>query len=211
MKIAVLGANGRSGSLIVKEALAKGAKVSAFVRGASQRVDSKAELIKKDIFDLESADLKGFDVVVDAFGVWEDLSFHKKHIEHLAKLFKELNNTKLIVVGGAGSLYMDKEHKTQLMDLPEFPAEYMGVAKATAEVLEFLRGQDFDWTYLCPPADFIYEAPRSGKYSLGGEEFFVNSKGESKGSYADYALALVELAFKGGHKKERLSMVGEEA
>lgn len=209
MKVAVLGANGKSGSLIAKEALARGLEVVAFTRGKSENVPSGAKIITKDIFSLSLSDLSGFDVVFDAFAEWQNLALHLKHIKHLSEIFASLPQTKLLVVGGAGSLYMDKEHKTQLMQIPEFPVEYIGVAKATAEVLEYLRTQNFDWTYVSPPADFVFEGVRSGKYSLGGDEFFTNSHGESKGSYADYALAMVDLAIKGGHKQERLSMVGE--
>ena len=86
-------------------------------------------------FALEKADLQGFDVIIDAFGEWQDLSLHKKHIEFLDKILQG-NSAKLVVVGGAGSLYMDKSHTTRLMDTPDFPKEYMGVAEATAEVLK---------------------------------------------------------------------------
>lgn len=209
MKLAVLGANGKSGSFVVKEALSKGLDVTAFVRNSSANVPSGATIIKKDIFALQVSDLKGFDVVVDAFAEWEKLELHLEHIKHLAKLFKELPNTRLIVVGGAGSLYMNKEHTTQLMDIPEFPKEYLGVAKATADVLNYLREQKFNWTYVSPPAEFVFEGARSGKYILGGEEFFTNSKGESKASYADYAIAIVDIAQKGGFEHKRVSVVGE--
>ena len=208
MKVAVLAANGKSGSLIVKEALEKGLLVSAFVREKSENVPSGARLIKKDIFALESKDLAEFDAVVDAFGEWENLELHEKHMKHLAKLFETLPNTRLLVVGGAGSLFMDKEHKTKLMDIPEFPSEYMGVARATASALEILRNENFNWTYLCPAAEFVFEDAKTG-YILGGEEFFVNSKGQSRGSYADYAEAMVDLILKGGHKKERLSVISK--
>ena len=102
MKIAVLSANGRTGSLVVKEALAKGAEVTAFVRGKSENVPSGAKVVVKDTFKIESSDLSAFDVVVDAFGEWQDLGLHVKHIEHLSKVFKDLPKTKLIVIGGAG-------------------------------------------------------------------------------------------------------------
>ncbi|TLD97588.1 NAD(P)-dependent oxidoreductase [Helicobacter jaachi] len=209
MKIAVLSANGKSGSLVVKEALARGDEVSAFVRQNKQNVPNGAKIITKDIFNIESSDLAGFDVVVDAFGEWVNLSLHLKHIQHLAQVFSHLSHTRLIVIGGAGSLYVDKEHKTRLLDLPTFPKEYLGVAQATADALDFLRKQDFNWTYVSPPADYVADGARSGKYTIGGEELFTNSKGESKGSYADLALAVVDMAHTNTHNKQRVSIVSE--
>ena len=68
MKIAVICANGKEGKLIVKEAVARGADVTAVVRGENRSAASS--VIQKDLFDLTAADLEGFDVVIDAFGAW---------------------------------------------------------------------------------------------------------------------------------------------
>lgn len=66
MKIAVICANGKAGKLIVKEALDRKLDVTAVVRGENKTEAS--QVITKDLFDLTAADLKGFDVVIDAFG-----------------------------------------------------------------------------------------------------------------------------------------------
>ena len=70
MKIAVVCANGKAGQLIVKEALSRGLDVTAVVRGGNRTEAS--QVIQKDLYDLTAADLKGFDVVVDAFGAWTE-------------------------------------------------------------------------------------------------------------------------------------------
>ncbi len=208
MKIAVLAANGKSGSLVVKEALEKGFDVSAFVRNSTDRIPQGAKIIKKDIFALTSSDLSGFDVIVDAFGEWKNLDLHKKHMEHLVKILSG-NKAKFIVIGGAGSLYMDKSHTTQLMDTPSFPESYKGVAKATADALQVLRdSKDINYIYVSPPATYIYDAPKSG-YIIGGEELFTNDKGESKGSYADLAAAVIDLAQHSDKVKVRVSVVSK--
>lgn len=56
MKIAVICANGKEGKLIVEEAMARGADVTAVVRGENQSAAKK--VIQKDLFDLTVADLK---------------------------------------------------------------------------------------------------------------------------------------------------------
>ena len=68
MKLAVVCANGKAGKLIVKEALDRGLDVTAVVRGEN-RTEAK-QVMQKDLFDLTAGDLKGFDVVIDAFGAW---------------------------------------------------------------------------------------------------------------------------------------------
>ena len=109
MKVAVVCANGRVGSLVVKEAVERGVEVTAVVREENRSIADK--VIQKDLFDLTKADSEGFDAVVDAFGVWqeEELSNHSKSLKHLCDLCSG-KKTRLLVVGGAGSLYVNPEH-----------------------------------------------------------------------------------------------------
>lgn len=194
MKIAVLAANGKAGTLIVKEAIERGHDVTAVIREENRTLATKE--IRKDILALTENDLKGFDVVITAFGAWteETLPLHKTTLEHISELLKN-GNTRLLVVGGAGSLYTDDSLTTQLQDLPDFPEEYKPIASNMAKGLEVLRKRsDVNWTYISPAADFDYEAERKGKYLLAGEVFTTNEKGESKISYADYAIAMLDEA-----------------
>ena len=120
MKLAVIGANGKAGKLIVKEAVNRGLDVTAVVRGDNTTVAQ--EVLKKDLFDLTAADLKGFDVVIDAFGAWteETLPQHSTSLKHLCDILSG-TDTRLIVVGGAGSLYVNPEHTVCVADGPDFP------------------------------------------------------------------------------------------
>ena len=76
MKMAVVCANGKAGKWIVKEAMARGLDVTAVVRGEN-RTEAKRALVK-DLYDLTAEDLKGFDVVVDAFGAWTLVELRKR-------------------------------------------------------------------------------------------------------------------------------------
>ena len=107
MKIAVVAANGKAGQLIVEEAVKRGHDVTAIVR--SENKTQAQHLLKKDLFDLTKEDLAGYDVVATAFGAWtaETLPLHSKSIEHFNDLLAG-TSTRLLVVGGAGSLYVDK-------------------------------------------------------------------------------------------------------
>ena len=209
MKLAVVCANGKAGKLIVKEAVSRGLDVTAIVRETNQTVAEK--VIEKDLFDLATADLQDFDVVIDAFGAWteETLPLHSTSLKHLCDI---LSGTKirLLVVGGAGSLYVNKEHTAVVSDGPDFPAVFLPLAKAQGKALSELRERnDVAWTFLSPAGDFQADGARSGKYILGGEELTLNSKGESVLSYADYAIAMIDEAVTGNHIQERISVVSE--
>lgn len=120
MKIAVVCANGKAGKLIVKEAVDRGLDVTAFVRNENRSVAEKAVI--KDLFDLQAEDLKGFDVVVDAFGAWtpETIPQIPQAVKKLCDVLSG-TDTRLLVVGGAGSLYVNKEHNTYSCRRSGFP------------------------------------------------------------------------------------------
>ena len=207
MKIAVVCANGKAGQLIVKEALDRGLDVTAVVRGGNRTEAS--QVIQKDLYDLTAADLKGFDVVVDAFGAWTEdtLPQHSTSLKHLCDILSG-TDTRLLVVGGAGSLYVNPEHTAQVMDGPDFPDVFKPLASNMGKALAELRERsDVKWTYVSPAGDFQAEGERTGKYILGGEELTLNGRGESVISYADYAIAMVDEAVSGGHIRQRISVV----
>ena len=207
MKIAVVAANGRVARKVITEALGRGFDVTAFVRGENN-TDAK-KFIVKDIFDLTTEELKGFDVVVDAFGAWkpELLPQHSTTLAHLCDILAG-TQTRLVIVGGAGSLYVNSDHTVQVIDTPDFPEEFNPLAGAQVKQLAELRQRkDVRWTYVSPAGDFQADGEHTGKYILGGEELTLNSKGESIISYADYAIGMVDEIEKGNHIQQRISLV----
>ena len=209
MKIAVICANGKAGKLIVKEAISRNLDVTAIVREENQ-TETK-NVIKKDLFDLTADDLKNFDIVIDAFGAWtnETLPQHSSSLKHLCDILSN-SDTRLLVVGGAGSLYVDSQHTAQVSDGPNFPEGFKPLAAAMAKALTELRERkDVKWTYISPAADFRADGERSGKYIKGGEELPLNSKGESIISYADYAIAMIDEEVKGNNIQKRISVVAD--
>lgn len=204
-KIAVVCANGRVGQLVVKEAKDRGMDVTAFVRGENKTVADK--VVVKDLFDITKEDLKGYDAVVDAFGAWkeEDLHLHSETLKHLCDLLSG-SETRLIYVGGAGSLYVAPGK--MLYQTPEFPDVFRPLASAQVKTyFELKERNDVKWTFVSPAADFRADGAGTGKYLLGGDQLIVGSKGESVISYADYAIAVVDEIEKGDHIRERISVV----
>ena len=210
MKLAVVAATGKAGRKIVKEAKGRGFEVTAFVRKEAE-IDGADKVIVKDIFDITKEDLAGFDAVVDAFGAWTEdvLPQHSTTLAHLCDVLSG-TDTRLLVVGGAGSLYVNPEHTVCVSDGPDFPDIFKPLANAMAKALEELRERsDVKWTYISPAGDFQADGERTGKYILAGEELMLNAAGESVISYADYAIAMVDEIENGDHIQQRISVVKE--
>ena len=210
MKITVVCAAGKQGRKLVAEALDRGHKVTAVVHNGDV-APAGTEVIEKDLFDLTLNDLKNSDVVIYAFGAWTEdtLPQHSTSLKHLCDILSG-TNIRLLVVGGAGSLYVNPEHTACVSDGPDFPDVFKPLAAAMAKALGELRlRNDVKWTYLSPAGDFQVDGARTGKYILGGEELTLNSKGESVISYADYAIAMIDEAENGKHIQQRFSVVGE--
>ena len=206
-KIAVVAANGKAGRLIVKEAAERGHDVTAFARSENKTAAEK--FVQADIMDLTAGDLAGFDAVVDAYGAWteEGLAAHCTTQAHLCDLLSG-TDARLLIVGGAGSLFVNPEHTVTVAETPDFPDEYKPIAAAMAKALGELRERsDVKWTYISPAGDFRPDGERTGEYLVGGEELILNEGGESVISYADYAIAMVDEIESGDHVQQRIGVV----
>ncbi len=210
-KVAVICAAGKEGRLLTDEAVSRGYEVTGFVRNGDSFVNPAAKKVVKDLFDLTREDLSGFDAVIDAFGAWtpETLPLHRTSLKHLCDILSG-TDVRLLVVGGAGSLYVNPEHTMQVKDLESFPDIFKPLATNMGEALKELRTRsDVKWTYLSPAGDFVADGERTGEYLTGGEEYFVNDKGESRISYADYAIAMIDEIENAKHIGERFSVIGK--
>ncbi|KRF47894.1 NAD(P)-dependent oxidoreductase [Peribacillus frigoritolerans] len=211
MKIGIIGASGKAGSLILKEALTRGHEVTAIVRDEARVQIQGASVLEKDVFDLKEEDIKEFDVVVNAFGAAPG----KEHLhvdagKILIEAMKGAPQTKLIVVGGAGSLFVDEAKTIRVLDTPEFPKEYFATAFNQSKNLGDLQNAtDIQWTFISPSAFFDPQGNRTGGYKLGKDNLLVNSKGESYVSYADFALAVLDEIENPQHINQRFTVVAE--
>ncbi len=209
-KVAVVCAAGKQGKCLVDEAVARGYDVTGFVR-SGKVANPAAKTVVKDLFDLTKEDLAGFDAVIDAFGAWtpDTLPLHRTSLKHLCDVLSG-TDTRLLVVGGAGSLYVNPEHTMQVKDTEGFPEVFKPLANMQGAALDDLKKRnDVKWTFLSPAGDFVADGARTGEYLLGGEEYFVNDKGESRISYADYAIAMIDEIENANNIRKRFSVIGK--
>ncbi|QQZ09943.1 NAD(P)-dependent oxidoreductase [Heyndrickxia vini] len=210
MKIAIIGASGKAGNLILNEAVSRGHEVTAIVRDRSKLEDQNIAVIEKNIFDLTSDDVKKFEVVVNAFGA--PLGEEQAHVDAGHALIEALKgtDTRAIIVGGAGSLYADENKTITVMETSDFPDLFIPTAKGQGRNLQELRETStITWTFISPSAVFDAEGKRTGSYQSGKDTLMVNSKGESYISYADYAIAVLDEIEHPQHLNERFTVVGE--
>lgn len=199
MKIAVLGASGRAGSEIVKEAAARGHQVLAIARNPEKiaAVDG-VTVVAGDASDPEAlaALIAGHDAVISALHF--DVS-----AETLLSALRKAGVPRLLVTGGAASL--EVAPGVRLIDGPDFPEEWKPFAMGGITFLDVLRQtDDVDWTFFSPAA-LIFEGPRTGTYRPGTDQLVTDEAGESKISFADYAIAMVDELEAHKHSRARFT------
>lgn len=211
MRIGIIGAGGKSGRELTAEALRRGHEVTAIVRNAKAVSNNRVTVLERDLFNLEPDDLAGFDVVIDAFKAPHDKKEqHISSIEHLITVLERLPTVRLLVVGGAGSLYTDHSKTQQLVDTKDFPPVFFPDAANMRQALVKLKASRVNWTYLSPAAMFDPEGEQSGSYILGEDVMIRNKAGESYVSYADYALAMLDEVDNRAHMGKQFSVVSEQ-
>ena len=193
MKIGVIGATGKQGCLIAEEALRRGHEVTAIVRSASKVKNKQLKVLVKDIFSLIAEDLKEFDVVVDAFGTpfGQGVEYqHQISMMTLINAMKNLPNVRLLVVGGAGSLFTDTTEQHRVVE--SIPDEWKAVPTSMFEGFKMLQQSTVNWTYFSPAGTFDPAGKKTSEYKLGTDYVILNDQGESYISYEDYAIAMVD-------------------
>jgi len=199
MKITVLGASGRAGSEITKELASRGHSVTAIARkpGAIP-TGAGVTAVQGDAADAAAlADLiKGSDAVVSA------LHFDVPAATLLSAV-KTAGVPRLLVTGGAASL--EVAPGVRLIDTPEFPEDWKVFAQGGIAFLEDLKAETtVDWTFFSPAA-VIEEGPRLGHYRLGTDRLVVDDRGESRISFADYAIAMADEVEQHKHPRSRFT------
>ncbi|RHW34923.1 NAD(P)-dependent oxidoreductase [Lysinibacillus yapensis] len=209
MKIGIIGATGKAGNNILVEARLRHHDVTAIVRNREKITHNHVDIIEKEVFDLTREDLEQFDVVVNAFGSHPgEEHLHVEFGRFLISLL-EGSQTKLFVVGGAGSLWINDD--TQLIDTPDFPEQFKEVASQQSQNLMDLQNSSINWTFLSPAAMFDADGPRTGHYSIGKDRLLLNSQEISYVSYADYAVAVLDEIENPKHVNERFTVASENA
>lgn len=210
MRLALIGPTGFVGSALLTEALQRGHAVTALSRHPEKLTPQAGLTVARaDVLDpAQVADaVTGHDAVISAYNPgWSDPQIHDNFLRGTRAIFDGVKRSgvkRLLVVGGAGSLYVAPG--LQLVDTPTFPAEWKQGALAAREALNLIRQEtSLDWTFVSP-AVFLEPGERTGRFRLGGDEVLMSGDQPARLSVADLAVAIVDEIEKPQHLQKRFT------
>lgn len=210
MRVAIIGATGFVGSALLKEAIGRGHEVTALVSDPSKvPATSGVQPVQVDVLAQEdlAAKLKGHGAVISAFSghaQTDVLGYYVKGVQSIVSALQQADIPRLLLVGGAGGL--EVAPGVQLIDTPQFPAQWKGTAEGARQALTLLRQeQSLDWTVLAPSAH-LEPGERTGKFRLGTDALLVDTEGHSHVSLADYAVAMIDELERPAHSRTRFTV-----
>ena len=200
--IALIGASGNIGSKITHELLSRGYNVTAIARNPEKvEANERVTPVVGDILHPQqlAETLKGHDAIICA------ASFIPNESEKLLEAIRLSGVNRYLMVGGAASLLNEDGIKVweTLEGLPDGVMNYIQEGMRALDLLK--EADDFDWTFLSP-AVVIGPGERTGKFRLGKDNVVADDNGESKISYDDYAIALVDELEQGNNIKARFTL-----
>jgi putative NADH-flavin reductase len=205
MNVVLYGATGNSGQRILQELISRGHHVTAVARDTS-KLPSNVTSVQDDLSNVDktASIISGADVVVSAYGPPPgDTDALLGVTERQIQAVRKAGNPRLIVVGGAGLL--EVAPGVSLIASGHLPADYLPIAISHQKALALLKNSDVNWTYFSPAAYFI-PGQRTGKFRLGTTNLVTDEKGDSRISFEDYAIALVDEIEKPAHERGQLSI-----
>lgn len=217
MDIGIIGATGGIGQRVLAEALERRHRVTAFTRDVSRFPTDPKGVAWKTIDVFETTELtkalSGLDVVVSTYQPGNaardfndtversisDPSVYATAARSLLKALEPYPRLRLIVVGGAGSLEIrpgvtradsPDELRKGLAELG-LPEGYAAAVRGHRDALNVYRLSNRLWTYLSP-AEQIFPGERTGRFRLGGDQPVLDSAGQSRISFEDTAVAILD-------------------
>lgn len=212
MKIALIGATGFVGSPILAELLGRGHQVTVLARTPSKLpAQTGLTVVQADALDAQQVakSVSGHDAVISAYNPgWSEPKIHDIHLQASQAIVEGVKASgvkRLLVVGGAGSLFVAPG--LQLVDTPEFPAQYKQGALAAREALNRLKKENtLDWSFVSPPIG-LAPGERSGKYRVGADELLAGQGSQPAGiSAPDLAVAIVDEIDAPRHVQKRFTV-----
>ena len=202
--IALIGASGNIGSKITRELLDRGHTVTAICRNPDT-MDAQEGVtpVPGDMLNPEqlAETLKGHDAVISAAPFVTDES------EKLFAAIRDSGVKRYVMVGGAASLFNDEGVKVwDTLQGVGIPEPVLANIAEGIRAFELLQQEDsLDWTFFSP-AVMIGPGERTGQFRLGKDNVVADEKGESKISYDDYAIALVDELEQGNNIQGRFTI-----
>lgn len=200
MKVTLIGASGFVGTSILHELTQRGHQVTAVVRDPKKIKNAEnITVVAANVLDNHEVSdaLKGQDAVISAYNAgWTNPNLYNEFIagsKAIQAAVKKAGIQRLIVVGGAGSLFIAPNQ--QLVDTKDFPEDWKPGALAARDYLNFLKEEkELNWTFLSPAIEMHpgTSGTRRGVYRTGLENPVFDTDNRSVISVEDIAAAVVD-------------------
>ena len=213
MKVALIGASGFVGKSVLNELLQRKHQVTAIVLQAADVPGLDGfSIVQCNVNDTKAfaEAIKGHDAVISAFNAgWQNPNLYQDFLTGSRAIqsgVKMAGVKRLIVSGGAGSLYINDQ---QLVDSPNFPEEWKAGAKAARDYLTELKEEkELNWVFISPAIEMHpgTSGVRKGSYRLGNDNPVFDAQGKSVISVEDLAVAIVDELEHAKHHQERFTV-----
>lgn len=143
--------------------------------------------------------LKGHDAIISA------ASCIPGQAENLIASVRGSGVKRFLMVGGVSSLEIEPGGP-KVIDTIQAPPAWKALYTEGIRTLKLLRDVgDIDWTFFSPPM-VIEPGARTGKFRLGKDQVIKDAAGNSKISFEDYAIAMVDELEQGNNIKGRFTI-----
>ena len=215
MKIVLIGATGFVGSAVLNEALGRKHEVTAILRNPVRLTikNNNLSVVQGDVTDTNKLAglLKGNDIVVSAYNAgWSNPNIYDdflKDSQSIQEAVKKSGIKRLIVMGGAGSLFI--KPGVQLIDTPGVPEFAKAGSQAARDYLNILKKDDqLDWTFISPAIEMgkASSGTRTGKYRTGSDSPVFDANRKSSISVEDLAVAAMDEVEKPLHIRQQFTV-----
>ena len=175
MKIVIFGANGATGRLLTRQALAAGHQVAAVTRRPAEFpvTHERLSVVEADVHDTQAVGraVEGADVVLSTLGVpftRKPVSVYSDGIRNIAAAMSRHGVKRLVVVSSSATEPHHHADGGFLMNRVLQPLITATIGKTTYRDMrsmeELVRGSDLEWTIMRPSG--LFDAPGVTRYQL---------------------------------------------
>jgi putative NADH-flavin reductase len=200
VRVAIFGANGATGSLLVERSLAAGYEVTALLRKPEEfKFRDRVTVVKGSAFELDDVlkALEGADVVLSALGAHSPLRNENvlpRAIPTIVAAMQKAGPKRIIALGSAGALPDSLKKQPAWRRWFVQKIIYNTVLKwpVHEQVVQYLRlsSSGLDWTMAMP--GMLANGKAKGRYRVDGEALPPGGSQIARADVADFMMQQIE-------------------
>jgi len=199
MNIAIFGASGATGRLLMQRSLTAGYSVTVLVRNPYRLEVGDVRVVQGSPFDLASVHetIEGADVVFSALGAHSPLRNENvlpRAVPLIVEAMKQARVRRIIVLGSAGALpdSLSKQSAWRRWIVEKIVYNTFLKWPVSEQISQYatLSHSDLDWTMVMPP--MLTNSAARGYFRVDGEALPRNGSRISRSDVADFMMQQIE-------------------